>query len=403
MIIKNFHFLLLQIFFLDENDGTPQTIKVRFLDPKFISDLIFVVHLYSHQRFGPPGNVNGPWASEYIGSSVAILGQDVPNHLKDKILQVNGTDIHIDLTFYQDCHGDNYKKFLDVNLIESLIRVKSCPEMLVDLTAKSNNGKAIADVSSNVIFPMWFPKNISPDYSTSSLFIWINTIDQHAKLKRTRIVVKILNKSTKKFLPVFNRAQDSNSFATLVQKGKRQIVDEIIHIDLSRFDPVNTVIIFEVQRISRKKGTVRLSTIGVLNIVLPYGTIINQDPSRNDPQIVYLFKPTREEMLIDDYLAFLSKKNDNSSGQIQLFTILVSTSLTFDRVIYSFIHWDDKKAEVEKRSPDDLDEVVEVFPAIIQTVFLHVILDRLAYLMEFGRKDFKEKAVYVFVKIFRKN
>ena len=252
---------------------TMQEHKVTFpnLDK---TNYLLEIRVLSHRQFGAENEVKGPFANEYIAVGADFIidhGKKInaPGLKKPKELDEFGF-ITYDMDLYKP--QDNSVSFHNVVEFDTqkqndkLMASEFIQKIVVSFEVKKVNTKAITPDGINSVHALKESSVITPKYKANHLFFHLEEL-KHKSIKRTRIVLHVLDFVEKKFIKnCFDRMEgfnDGSEFPSVVEKKHKDfILDEMASINLERLNPENCVVVIEVQRPSRSKGTVHESSYG---------------------------------------------------------------------------------------------------------------------------------------------
>ncbi|OHT13909.1 hypothetical protein TRFO_15792 [Tritrichomonas foetus] len=325
---------------LNANDGKDKLIKFHNIDMNTVGDLALIVRLFSSQKFGGKDTnaQSSVWASEYIGVA-AIQFND------DKQLTLGGVQTFA-LPFFEEIdhqYSEIPQLLFESKHSERLRRVDEIPQLSVKVTTIETVGKAASGIGPESILTMSYPANISPSFDCNNLFVHLCTLHHKTKLKRTRILMKVLNIRSKKYINCFERSKRATEFASVVQKGASDLpLDEYAQINMTSddFDPITCVLIFEEQRTSKSKGASSLSSYGIFKFTDQHGTMLE---SKQDHEIfdINLMKPPKEDMTPDDYISAIENPIDQKPlCRLSISIVLLSTHFTSNSSLHKILYWE---------------------------------------------------------------
>jgi len=340
-----------------KHEGSDQNmqhiLKFHNLEPSALSTLAIEIRVFSYKKFGESyaQSTQKPYASDYIGVAAEYLGdtqnllisKDGQNDLKvtktPRTLQ-KGSSVTMTLPFFlsKDTSNSNTFDYILSGTDNKIQLSENIPQIAVKVIAHENFGEAIPCKGNRSILSMRYPQNGSPSgpnkFEVNSLFIHMKSLYHKSSKKRTRISVKVVDGNKMAFSDAFVRTNgfnDGTCFDSLVEKGHTEFnVDEIVHIDLTKLSLMKSIVIFEVQRVSRSKGILHLSSFAIHRICEDQGYItVNKT---GEPLDLRMFKPPKPEMTAKDYYSFNqtmdSIQNDRKISlhvDIRLLSTLVSS------------------------------------------------------------------------------
>ena len=273
---------------------------------------------------------------------------------------------------------------------KNLIRVDDLPPLNINLDFKESPTESKNCTKSNIISTIKFPINISTASKFNSLFVKIGLLHHKTKLKKTRIVLRVLDTEKGDYVKCFKGTANPIEFPTVIQKGFVEMkIDEIAEIDLNESSNLkNWVMIFEVQR-TNSKGITHLSSFAT------YSIISNDEVIHvNDKLTLTLNKPPTQIMTKESYLNALNNKSKlGTGGDINISISLVSTEFTASPLLHKMFNWKNYIEELKNcnESPQNIDETTIA-------IFLYRIFLSLAEMMNSSNLELQKFATDFFVK-----
>ena len=344
------------------------------IDQKDINSLALACRVFSVEK---DENID---SYEYIGTAVNKLS-----------LPKDGSEIPLSMTFYT-ASGDTSQADMIHNLLNNVTqekKVEELPNLNLTLKCTENNDKAKNVTNDNTISVIGYPTNLSTSFQSNSIFVKLLILHQKSKLKKTRIVLHVLDIEKKEYISCFKHTSDPTVFPTVIQKGNTEmIIDEIAEIELQKDTDISKLFfVFEVQR-PNPKGGIHLSSFNTLP--LSDGNVIKET---KEPLMLSLIKPNNPIMKPENYVEhIMNKGKEISSGNLQVSLSLVSTNFTTYPIIDKLLNW--------KEHIDDLKESTETPQQIDQTIlciFLYRIFNSLAEMID-SEQNLESFAINFFVK-----
>ena len=278
--------------YITPENTEPITFTFANVPKSSLETIAFVLRIYTSVFFGNE-KVRGPHASEYIGVSVQQLSslssnsEFIPNFFIS-------SEIPMTQVLEEIIKSQSNSPQIKVN--DSILK-SEYPEFQIKYTIEETPGEST--FKENYIQPLLSPANIGTDYIQNNFFIHINTLHHKSSLKRTRVIIKMLDLSTKTFVKCFKGTYDPSEFTSVVQKGFFDMpIDEYVNIDLNvPFDLNQAYIIVEVTRPSRSKGTNHLSSISFKKLTGDKGQIDLKEKTLS----LVLQKPPSEKISPETY------------------------------------------------------------------------------------------------------
>lgn len=380
---------------VEANSGIVPLIKFHNIDPTRLGDIALVVRIFTDAQFGQ--NSNGPWANEYIGTAVQMLIPPDDNSLQ------TGDTLEKILSFYEENEGSQANTMNDLIKGEysELKRLDEVPQLVLSVTAIDMATKASNALVDTSILPMDYPINICPDYPANSLFLHMIDLHHKTKFKRTRVVVRVFNLLDKKYLPIFKKTRDPTMFATVVQKGSMDMpIDEIAELDLNTpgFIPDSCKLIFEVQRTSRSKGAIHLSSIAKFPI---FNETFIESTDKKPIFEVALHKPPKENMTAEDYFTSVSESETKEKETVLKISLkLCSMKYTSNLAIERLLHYKENRDKLLAKDGNGLESISLIDHKILQ-IFLNRILISLAGIISEDNQELRTAAQECFISIIK--
>lgn len=329
--------------FLRKNSNKEQRIKFINVNANLSDDLILISRVMVNYRMAEKKAEKGLILSEYIG-----VGAQKLNFSKDN----NETEINFQL--YKGINevlpSDIAPKLLDSKDNRTdIIKVDDFPKMTIKYSLEKTVDAALNADRNDLIPTIKLPHNMTPDFSINRLYVHINKLKHKSKKKKTRINLRVLDKSQGKFIECFLNTQDRTLFPTVVQKGILQMpIDEIAEITFpTECDINNLYIIFEVIRII-SDGTTHLSSFSIWKITGDDGLI--RLPPFGKEEVLILRKPDPPNMNASNFTAFIEAhpkwQEDPTASDVSVKFNLCSTIISSEPAIYKIIHWEQYESEV---------------------------------------------------------
>ncbi|KAK8898902.1 hypothetical protein M9Y10_001194 [Tritrichomonas musculus] len=330
-------------YILPANDSHEKLIKFHNITSSYFRELALVIRIFSSERYlekvdKETNLTTSVWGSEYLGVAAVRFNQDKPLSY--------GNSLTFLLPFYE-CVDSS---FIDVPYIllenkfpDRIQKVDELPQLSVKITPVETFGKAASGIGPDSILTMSLPVNLSPNFESNNLFIKICSLHQKTKFKRTRVILRVINTRSKRYINCFERTRLSSEFATVIQKGPSDLlIDECAQINMSldEFDPLSCILVFEVAHMSRSRRTSHVVSYAIFKFVDAEG-IMKESKLNQEYFNVSLIKSPQEEMNLEDYVNLPETPYDpHNSSRIQITLSFVSTRYTSDPIIHKVLHWD---------------------------------------------------------------
>ncbi|OHS93837.1 SH3 domain containing protein [Tritrichomonas foetus] len=338
--------------FVAANTDSIKQFKFLNIDASCLPNLVLIIRALSFIQFGE--KKNGPWASEYVGVGAEKL-------------TFGGGEKNINYPFYRLTEGSQSEipdLLLSGNPESSkvLFRNDDLPYMKITYSSQESAEPALTPKAENEIPTMKYPINITPTFSINKLYVKLNMLHHKTKLKRTRVLLHLLDLSTGIFVDCFSKTHDKTFYPTIVQKGSVDMpIFEVAGINLNaNFDIQNSYLIFEVQRLSRSRGDIHLSSYAIYRLTEDDGTF---NFTQNANKTLTLLKPPQPQMDTQDYVSLISSSSQKSSsgtgGELTISLIISSTIMPCDHIIYYILNWKENKEKIlsESYDPKQIDDV----------------------------------------------
>jgi hypothetical protein len=309
------------------NPNHRDDVEVTFLniESTVASNLVLIVRMLSSELYGQV-----LWASEHLRTLVYPLKN-----------VADGTNSQLFVPFYWNAQGSQVEVARMVLLKEGspapgdspqLEISKTVPQLNIQLQVTESRRSADNAQLENEIPTLRYPVSLSTTYAINSYFVRVRSIVHHARVKRTGVSVRCLNRDKRQFVPVFKHTMNPLEYTTAVQKGFLTMeIDEVAEVDLDSGDCDHTCayLVVEVQRVSRSRGDYRVASFAIIPLSTQKGLIIEYAETASS---IPLAKPGIPGKAIthDDYLAVLNGESRSAGfgGELMISTTLQSTVLT---------------------------------------------------------------------------
>ncbi|KAH0788706.1 SH3 domain containing protein [Histomonas meleagridis] len=364
--------------FLPANCEEKQTLKFINIEKNNFSSTAIVCRAFGITK---PGE-GIPDLYEYKGIAASMLQPpkdfhtsadqhlQLQFHSMNEISQIDSVDAILNSTFGEN---DISPLSVQVNFLEYIDKAKNVTE-------------------SNVIPTLSIPQNISTSLDANYTYVRIHLLHHKTKLKKTRVVLRVLDIEKKEYINCFEHTSDPSVFPSVVQKGSTDMkIDEIAAIKLDKNSDLSKwIMIFEVQR--PNKGQVHLSSYAI-------ESLLNNDNTLNESKDkkLTLNKPTAQVMTPEDYInQFINTKTKSTGtgGDLNISITSVSTDFTKNPTIYKILHWKDHVQELEEdnvETPKDIEQVT-------LSIFMNRIFINLAEMMISKNPKLEQFSTNFFVK-----
>jgi len=339
------------------NPDQEHIIKFQSLEATDLSTLVLEMRAFSYQEFGAKKGKKGvkrPIGSEYLGVSAEYLGT-VQNPVLDPIGPINrqgrpltkNEAVEMTMSFFLPPEGSPINTCDEILFSNEAKLVLSpiLPQFGVKVQLSTSSTDEICSNTSEAIAPYFYPPLGTTSYKFNSLFVNLRLLKHKTSIKRTRVVVRVLDTEKKEFLDCFLPSKflsDPLIYDSHVEKGSKEfLLDEIIQINLDSLFPKKCVIVFEVQRVSRSKGTVHTSSVGFHKMTDEFGKMI----VGNNQYEICLEKPIREEMNPEEFAQMAARLPSKTLTILNYDMKLISTKYSSNEHLNYIINWEDSFAK----------------------------------------------------------
>ncbi|EAY15263.1 SH3 domain containing protein [Trichomonas vaginalis G3] len=359
--------------------ATKHSIRIENLPASILQTLVLELRVFSHVHFGADNNTPGPWANEYIGVGTEYLGtSDKPKFSDNPALQITRPPIALDET---NTASFEIPLFMPKELIsplstlndilsghnETYLPSQQLSKVLCELNIRKQNTEATTPDGKTAVHAIKESGSVTPSFHSNNLFLHLHTLIHKTAKKRTRILIRCLDFKQKKFINCFDRCEAFNgeSFATVVEKGSKEFkIDEMASFNLDLIDEKdlkNVVLVIEVQRTSRSKGTVHQSSYGILPLT---NTLDNAIIDTQAVTEIFLRKPISDNTaagLSNVVMDWIKNPNSQTETKLSYELHLLSTkyievqNVTSDSHFLAYIlNWDQAYQEHPEKAHDIL-------------------------------------------------
>jgi len=358
-----------------------QTFCFSNIENTWIKDICLVIHLFSFDL------LQSSSLSYYLGSTAEMISTDV--HLIRP-----GSEISFELSIFCPISGDydpliyqsiifhSYEKLRHVDSFSNSMISIECQELIGPINTKNEKAPLLKHLN-----------NMGPGYECNSYFIRVLHLNNKFKQKKSRVLIKLIDIKSKKFVSSFLNTYDSNEYVSITQKGRNEYdMDEYCEIDLNSHTDISSlyfVCLIDNPKKSKKSGVIM--GYSYFKLTNADGTIKEQNNLS-----LPLYRYSKPDISLDDLCGIIEDESQSpSNGSITITSFLMSTKETSIPLIKQILSIPEDSYNEET---EFIFNQIETLNVTVSRIFQHRLLIKLFGLMLSSNDDMARASFHAFIR-----